>query len=87
MLPDLAAELSTEEVCTPMSRATARHWFQRSMSWSWLASSRRSAPVAAISAMAIAIEVSSVHSPGANGPRPPPIMATGVSGGIGAPNS
>ena len=50
---------------------------------------RRSAPVAATSAIATAIDVSSVHSPGAKPPSPPPIIA-GASpvGGNGAlPNS
>ena len=37
-------------------------------------------PVAAASAMASAIDVSSVHSPGANAPIPPPIMSMTVSG-------
>ena len=43
------------------------------------ASSRRSAPVAATSAMAMAIEVSSVHSPGAQPNPPPPTIATSFS--------
>ena len=51
------------------------------------ASSRRSAPVAAARAIGIAIEVSSVHSPGAHPNGPPPIMATSVSSGSGGPNS
>ncbi len=44
---------------------------------------RRSAPVAATSRMAQAIVVSSVHSPGAKFPSPPPIMR-GPSGPTGA---
>ena len=47
----------------------------------------QSAPVAAVSAIAMAIEVSSVHSPGSKGPSPPPIMSTGTSGPSGGPNS
>ena len=43
-------------------------------------SSRRSAPVAATSAIAIAIEVSSVHSPGFHPKLPPPTIATSFSG-------
>lgn len=47
----------------------------------------RSSPAAATSAMHQAIVVSSVHSPGAKSPRPPPIIA-GPSGPSGAlPNS
>ena len=40
-----------------------------------------------LSARQRAIEVSSVHSPGANGPRPPPIISTGASAAIGPSNS
>ncbi len=38
---------------------------------------RRSAPVAVTSAIASVMAVSSVHSPGAKPPRPPPIMPIG----------
>ena len=44
------------------------------------ASSRRSAPVAATSAMAMAIEVSSVHSPAFQGPPPAMTTSTGAAG-------
>jgi hypothetical protein len=37
--------------------------------------SRSRVPVAVTSAMQTAMEVSSVHSPGAKGPSPPPIIA------------
>jgi len=37
--------------------------------------------------MAIAIDVSSVHSPGSHLKPPPPVMATGTWGARGGPNS
>ena len=42
---------------------------------------------AAARAMGTAMEVSSVHSPGAQPKPPPPIMSTGASSGSGGPNS
>ncbi|HEY5395885.1 MAG TPA: hypothetical protein VIL16_10865 [Trebonia sp.] len=71
----------------PTSGAVRDHPAQRATIWSWASTPRRSAPVAATSAMAIAIAVSSVHSPGAQLHPPPPRIVTGASSGSGGPNS
>ena len=42
----------------------------------------RSAPVAATRAMQMDIWVSSLHSPGARSPRPPPIISGSPAGGV-----
>ncbi len=83
--PSRVAARRTEEVWSPMSLVFLDHCSQRVTIASCADSSRRSAPVAATSAMAIAIAVSSVHSPTSQ-PRPPTI-ATSLSSPRGGPNS
>ena len=57
-----------------MSLALPAHSSQRVTIWSCASAVRRSAAVAAVSAMAIAMAVSSVHSPGSQ-PSWRPVMA------------
>ena len=67
----------------PTSLAVFIHSSHRCTRASSASSSRRSAPVAATSAMAMAMEVSSVHSPGSQPKLPPPTIATSSSGSAG----
>ena len=70
------AALRTRAVWTPTSGGLPAYQAAKFAATPSRASTvRRSAPVAATVAMAIACAVSSVHSPGAKFPRPPPIMA------------
>jgi hypothetical protein len=83
----------------PASARTRRVWTP--MSGGWVSnqarkpdairsrddSSRRSTPDAATSRMATAMDVSSVHSPGAKPPRPPPIIAGPPDPTVAEPNS
>ena len=85
MTPSRAAAVSTEPVWMPTSLAVRDHAYQRCTMASCAAESRRSAPVAATSAIAIAIDVSSVHSPRSH--APPPTIATSSSGPRGGLNS
>ena len=68
---------STWRVCTPTSVASSAQATNRSVIASSASVLRRSTPVAATCAMTTAMEVSSVHSPGAQPNGPPPAMATG----------
>ena len=70
-------EDSTDRVWFPTSVASAAQVTNRAVMASSDAGVRRSAPVADVSAMAIAIDVSSVHSPGSHPKPPPPTIATG----------
>ena len=79
--------LSTRRVWLPTSFALRAQAAQRAVTASCAGTVRRSAPVAAVSAIASAMDVSSVHSPGAQPKLPPPFIVTGASGRSGGPNS
>ena len=65
--------LSTARVCTPTSGGLPSNQLRKFVAMASIASSEvRSAPLAATSAIAMAIDVSSLHSPGAKSPSPPP---------------
>jgi len=79
---------NTLRVCIPTSVAPPScQRTKLSAIWSSADASRRSAPVAATSAMHTAICVSSLYSPGAYGPSPPPDMRGCCPSGGRAPNS
>jgi hypothetical protein len=78
--PSAVTRLNTLRVWLPTSVAVLDQPYQRFTMASCALRSRRSTPVAATSAIAMAIDVSSVHSPGAHPKPPPPTMATSFSG-------
>lgn len=82
------AAAMTALVCAPTSLASAAHAVQART----VPSSAEGAPGAEresrkASAIATAMDVSSVHSAGAKPNGPPPFMLSGVPSGSGAPNS
>ena len=81
------APARTERVWTPTSGAERAQSAHRLATLSSATSWRRLPPSAVTSAMATAIEVSSVHSPGAHPKLPPPIIPTARLPPSGGPNS
>ena len=78
--PVLSLAESTARVWFPMSLGReANHSPKPAATASNPAALRRSNPAAVTLATATDIDVSSVHSPGSNGPMPPPIMAISTS--------
>ncbi len=71
----------------PTSLAVCAQEIQAAATRSRAVSSRRSLPAASSCSSGIAIEESSVHSPGAQSKGPPPSMTITVDGGSAGPNS
>ena len=84
-----AAQPSTDAVCAPTSGELRDQSNQACPTSSRCSSSvpPSRAAVSAASRIGIAIDVSSVHSPGAQWNGPPPFMSTGISAPKADPNS
>ncbi len=79
--PEVSRAERTARVWLPMSLGVDEyHSANPAATASRPAGVRTSTPVAVTLATAIAIDVSSVHSPGSKPNGPPPIIAIGVSG-------